>query len=295
MRVLITGASGFIGTALSAALVARGDEAVPLRRGGRGQGPGWDIDAGRVDDDALVGVDAIVHLAGSPILPPWTESKKRRILESRVDGTSLISTAAAASGTPVLVSASGMDFYGDRGDDILTESEPRGDGFMAGVVAAWEEATAPAVEGGVRVANLRTSLVLDASGGSLPKMMLPFRLFVGGPIGGGQQWWSWITLEDEVRAILHILDSPEIRGPVNLAAANPVRNEDFMRALGSAMGRPSWFPTPAFLLKAVLGSDAADALLLESKRVQPAVLLESGFEFSHTDIDSAMERAVTGR
>lgn len=295
MRVLITGASGFIGTALSAALVARGDEAVPLRRGGNGQGPGWDIDAGRVDDDALVGIDAIVHLAGASILPPWTETKKRRILESRVGGTALISAAAAASGTPVLVSASGMDFYGDRGDDILTESEPRGDGFMAGVAAAWEDATAAAVEGGVRVANLRTSLVLDASGGSLPKMMLPFRLFVGGPIGGGRQWWSWITLEDEVRAILHILDDTEVRGPVNLAAPNPVRNEDFMRALGTAMGRPSWFPAPTFLLKTVLGSDAADALLLESKRVQPAVLQASGFEFSHIDIGRAMERAVTGR
>lgn len=294
MRVLITGASGFIGSALSAALVARGDEAVPLRRGESGQGPRWDVEAGRVDDDALVGIDAVVHLAGAPILPPWTESKKRRILASRVDGTTLISQAAAASATPVLVSASGMDFYGDRGDDVLDESEPGGEGFMAGVAAAWEKATAPAVEAGVRVANLRTSLVLDSSGGSLPKMMLPFRFFVGGSIGDGQQWWSWISLEDEVRAILHILDDSRIRGPVNLASPNPVRNEDFMRALGAAMGRPSWFPTPAFALKAVLGSDAADALLLESKRVRPAVLADSGFEFSYPDIGPAMERAVTG-
>ncbi|MEX0756663.1 MAG: TIGR01777 family oxidoreductase, partial [Acidimicrobiia bacterium] len=293
MRALITGASGFIGTALSAALVARGDEAVPLRR--NAQGPGWDIEAGRIDHEVLVGVDAIVHLAGAPILPPWTESKKRRILSSRVDGTTLISAAAVASGTPVLVSASGMDFYGDRGDDVLDESEPGGEGFMAGVAAAWEEATAAAVEGGVRVAYLRTSLVLDSSGGSLPKMMLPFRVFVGGPIGDGRQWWSWITLEDEVRAILHVLDDSRIRGPVNLASPNPVRNEDFMRALGAAMGRPSWFPTPAFLLKAVLGSDAADALLLESKRVRPAVLQESGFEFAYPEIGPAMEHAVTGR
>ena len=293
MRVLITGASGFIGSALSAALEARGDVAVPLgRRSGRG-GPTWDIASGRIDDGALDGVDAVVHLAGASILPPWTSGRKRRIRDSRVEGTDLIARAVARAQTPALISASGMDYYGDRGEDLLTEAEPSGDGFMARVASAWEAAAEPAVAAGARVAFLRSSLVLDGAGGSLPKMMLPFRFFVGGIIGNGRQWWSWITLEDEVRAILHILDN-EIHGPVNLATPNPVRNAEFMTALGKALRRPTWFPTPAFLVRTVLGADAADALILESKRVVPAVLEGSGFTFVHPEVGPAL-RAVTDR
>lgn len=292
MRVLVTGGSGFIGTRLTAALEGRGDEVVVLRRGGGGSGPRWDIQAGHVDEGALDGIDAVVHLAGASILPPWTEKKKRLILDSRVKGTDLIARTAAAAGTATLVTASGMDFYGDRGETLLTEDQPAGEGFMSGVAAAWEAAAAPAVAAGSRVAHTRSSLVLDSSGGSLPKMMLPFRFFVGGPIGDGEQWWSWITLDDEVRAIVHILDSDNVSGPVNMATPNPVRNKEFMAALGDAMGRPSWFPTPAFLLKAVLGADAADALLLESKRLVPAVLRESGFTFSHSDIAAGMAHAT---
>lgn len=293
MRVLITGASGFIGSALSAALEARGDVAVPLgRRSGRG-GPTWDIASGRIDDGALDGVDAVVHLAGASILPPWTSGRKRRIRDSRVEGTDLIARAVARAQTPALISASGMDYYGDRGEDLLTEAEPSGDGFMARVASAWEAAAEPAVAAGARVAFLRSSLVLDGAGGSLPKMMLPFRFFVGGIIGNGRQWWSWITLEDEVRAILHILDN-EIHGPVNLATPNPVRNAEFMTALGKALRRPTWFPTPAFLVRTVLGADAADALILESKRVVPTVLEGSGFTFVHPEVGPAL-RAVTDR
>ncbi|HVR33546.1 MAG TPA: TIGR01777 family oxidoreductase [Acidimicrobiia bacterium] len=292
MRVLITGATGFIGTALSDALSARGDTPVPLRRGGHDPNPGWDIAAGRIDDDALDGVDAVVHLAGESILPPWTKAKKARIMRSRVDGTDLIARAVAKASTPTLLTASGMDFYGDRGEDLLTESEPPGDGFMSRVTQAWETAAAPAVAAGARVAHLRSSLVLDSSGGSLPKMMWPFRFFVGGRIGGGRQWWSWISLEDEIRAILHVLDTGGIRGPVNLASPNPVRNSEFMTALGAAMGRPSWFPTPRLLLEAVLGAGAANALLLESKRVVPEVLSQTGFGFTHPEIGPAMAAAV---
>lgn len=294
MRVLITGASGFIGTALSRVLSARGDEVVALQRGDSTSRPRWDITAGTIDDDALDGVDAVVHLAGAPILPPWTAAKKRRILSSRVDGTSLIARAVVEAGTPTLITASGMDFYGDQGEAIVTEDTPSGSGFMSVVAASWEQAATPAIDAGVRVAHMRTSLVLDGSGGSLPKMMIPFRFFVGGPLGNGRQWWSWITLEDEVRAILHILDDERIAGPVNLASPNPVRNREFMQALGSAMGRPSWFPAPAFLLRAVLGSGAADALLLESKRLRPTVLEDHGFEFRHPDIGPALDHAIQG-
>jgi uncharacterized protein len=295
MRVLITGAGGFIGTALAAALRERGDEVVPLSRGSSSSGPRWDIAQGYIDPGALDGVDAVVHLAGAPILPPWTKSKKRRILDSRVQGTDLISRAVAEAGTPVLLTASGMDHYGDRGEDLLTETEPVGSGFMAGVVAAWETSAAPAVAAGTRVCHFRTSLVLDGSGGSLPVMMLPFKLFVGGPIGSGRQWWSWISLDDEVRAILHLLDHDGIRGPVNLASPNPVRNKEFMAALGKAMGRPSWFPTPGFLVKAVIGKGPADSLVLESKRLVPAVLQKTGFTFSYPEISQAMSRAMESR
>jgi len=288
----MTGASGFIGSALTTALEARGDEVIPLRRGGSGPEPSWDIGGGRIDEGALAGMDAVVHLAGSPILPPWTAAKKRRILESRVQGTDLIARAVAAAGTRVLVTASGMDFYGDRGDTPVDETEPKGEGFMSDIVASWEGAAAPAVAAGARVVHMRSSLVLDGAGGSLPLMMLPFRFFVGGPIGGGEQWWSWITLEDEVRAVVHILDTEELRGPVNMASPEPVRNRHFMRGLGKAMRRPSWFPAPALLVKAALGSDAAEAMVLESKRLVPAVLTSTGFRFSHPDYDAAILHAV---
>jgi len=290
----MTGASGFIGSALTRALEARGDEVVPLRRGEPGSGPTWDIRSGRIDGDALAGVDAVVHLAGSPILPPWTVAKKRRILESRVQGTDLIARAVAEAGTRLLVTASGMDFYGDRGDDLLDETEPKGEGFMSDVVAAWEAAAAPAVAAGARVAHMRSSLVLDGAGGSLPLMMLPFRFFVGGPIGGGEQWWSWIALEDQVRAAVHILDTDDIRGPVNMGSPRPVRNRDFMRGLGRAMRRPSWFPAPAPLVKAVLGPAAAQSMVLESKRLVPSVLTDTGFQFSHPEYADAILHAVRG-
>lgn len=292
MRVLVTGASGFIGTALTAALRARGDQVVPLGRKSVDGGPTWDVDAGHVDEGAFAGVDAVVHLAGESILPPWTPAKKRRILHSRVAGTRLIAEAAAAAGVPVLVTSSGIDYYGDRGEDQITESDPKGVGFMSDVAEAWESAAAPAVDAGLRVVHLRTALVLDGSGGSLPLIMLPFRLFVGGPIGSGKQWWSWITLDDQVRAILHLLDRGDIRGPVNLASPNPTRNREFMTALGKAMRRPSWFPTPAFLVRGVLGRGPADALVLESKRVRPTVLESTGFEFRYPDIGPALEHAV---
>ncbi len=284
MRVVMTGASGFIGSALSAALTARGDDVVALRRGA---GPGtWDPEAGTIDRAVLEGTDAVVHLAGESIGGRWTATKKARILKSRVEGTRLIAQAVADVGVPVLASGSAIGYYGDRGDEVLTEEAPRGSGFLADVVEAWEQATGPAVDAGVRTAVLRTALVLDARGGSFPRMLLPFRLGLGGRIGSGRQFWSWITLVDEVRAIEHILDG-DLSGPVNLSAPNPVRNRDFARELATVLRRPAVLPAPAFALKLLLGSEFAREVLLASQRVVPAKLESSGFEFQHPGCSEA--------
>lgn len=292
MRVLITGASGFIGTALSEALRSRGDEVVSLRRGTDGSGPSWSVAERHIDDDALDGIDAVVHLAAEPILPPFTKGRRKRILESRTVGTGLIARAVARAGTPVFVSASAMGFYGDRGEDVLDETAPKGTGFLSDVVAAWEEATAPASDAGARVVHLRTSLVLDEAGRLLRIVMLPFKLFVGGPLGSGRQFWSFISLEDTIRAILHCLDTESISGPVNVATPHPVRNKEFMRALGAVMGRPSIVQVPAFAMRAVLGSDAVDDLVMASARLSPDVLTSTGFEFHHPTIDEALAAGI---
>ena len=284
MRVVVTGSSGLIGSALVDALQRRGDDAVPLRRR---VGPGgWDITSGHVDRAVLEGADAVVHLAGESIGGWWTASKKQRILESRVDGTSLISAAIADVGVPVAVIGSAIGYYGDRGDEELTERSERGEGFLSDVVHAWEGAAAPATTSPARVAFARTSLVLDAEDGSLPRMLLPFKFGFGGRIGDGRQYWSWITLHDEVRAILHLLDT-DIEGPVNLAAPNPVRNRQFVAELGKAMHRPSVVPAPEFGVKLLLSPEFAEEVLLASQRVLPDVLQRSGFAFSHPDLQSA--------
>jgi uncharacterized protein (TIGR01777 family) len=288
MRVLITGSSGFIGTALSARLRAEGHEPIPLERSAPAPGKRTcDFGAGRIDPDALEGIEAVVHLAGRSLEPRWNTEKKQDILSSRVEGTELIARAVALARPSVFVSGSAIGFYGDRGDEVLTEESGRGSGFLSAVVVAWESATRAAHEAGVRTVEIRTSLVLDPSGGSFPRMLLPFKLGVGGPMGGGRQWWAWITLEDEVRAIMHCINNSELSGPVNLAAPEPVRNADFTKALGSALHRPAFLPLPAFALKAVLGAEAASELLLGSQRVVPSKLKSSGFEFEHPDIAQA--------
>lgn len=288
MKVLITGAGGFIGTALSTALVEAGHEAIPLVRGTPGPGRRtWDIDDGRIDDDALEGIDAVVHLAGESIGGRWTTAKKQEIVSSRTDGTDLIARAVAAARPKVFVSGSAIGYYGNRGDEVLTEESARGAGFLSDVVVAWEAAAEPAVEAGIRTVLARTSLVLDDHGGSFPRMLLPFRLGVGGPLGSGKQWWGWITLRDEVRAIIHCLENETLEGPVNLAA-DPVRNGEFGRALGRALKRPALFPAPAFGLGLILGTEFAQEVLLASQRVVPAKLDASGFVFEHRQVDTAL-------
>ncbi len=298
MRIAIGGSSGMIGTALGAGLQAAGHDVVRLVRR-EAQAPDevrWDPGAEEIDTAALGHVDAGINLAGVGIGDRrWTDDHKQAVLASRVDSTSLLArTLAAQSPQPgALLNASAIGIYGARGDEVLTEESPLGDGYLAEVCQAWEAATAPAREAGIRTVCLRTGLVLDGDDGLLPRTVLPFKLGLGGRLGSGEQYWSWITLDDEVAAIVHLLDSG-VAGPVNLTAPNPVPFDDVRKALGRILRRPTFWPVPDFALKAVLGPERAEALVLTGQRVLPARLLESGFEFRHTRFEPAV-RAVLGR
>ena len=297
MKVIISGASGLIGRPLVNRLGADGHDVVRLVRRPP-QGPSeieWDPRGGTIDNAGLEGADTAFHLAGAGIGDHrWTDSYKREILESRVSGTSLLASALAGlDRTPaVLVSASAIGWYGDRGDEILNETAAKGDGFLADVTAAWEAAAVPAASAGIRVVYPRTGIVLSKDGGALQRLLLPFKLGAGGRTGPGSQWWSWITLGDEVRALTHLAFSSAMAGPVNLTAPNPVTNSDFVKALGTALSRPTVLPTPAFALKAMLGSELAEALLFQSQRVVPARLTEDGFTFSSPALEGALQSLI---
>lgn len=298
MRIAITGSSGLIGTALSQHLTAAGHAVVPIvRREPRSGEIGWSPSDGRLDAADLADVDAVVNLAGAGIGDHrWTDEYKRVLLDSRVDGTQLLASRMAElgdDGPRVLLSGSTIGFYGDRGDEILDETSTSGDGFLAEICRRWESATEPAEQAGVRVAHLRTGIVLSPRGGALKKMLPLFKLGLGGRFGDGRQWMSWITLTDEVRAIEHLLTS-EVAGPVDLTAPNPVTNADFAGTLGDVLGRPTIFPVPRFGPKLLLGGELADALLFDGQRVQPAVLLADGFAFDHADLAAGL-RAELGR
>ncbi len=293
MRVLISGAGGLIGSALGDLLTENGHEPVALERGTSEGKRNWSVEDRRVSEGALEGVDAVVHLAGEPIGPPFTPGKKRKIMESRRIGTSLIAEAVAEHQPEVFVCASAIGYYGDRGDEILTEESGPGEGFLSEVVVEWEAGCQPARDAGVRTVNTRNALVLSKRGDLLKRMSIPFKLGVGGKLGDGQQWWSWITLDDQVRAILHILETDVLAGPVNLSTPNPVRNGEFAEAFGDVLRRPSAIPVPAFALKLALGRDAAEELILASLRVIPEKLIESDFEFAHPDIESGLRAAYS--
>ena len=294
--VLVTGSHGFIGSALMPRLRADGHRVVRLVRGvpEGSDDVAWDPDAGTIDAAALEGVDAVVHLAGAGIGDKkWTPERKRLILQSRTRGTDLLArTLADLQRRPaVLVSGSAVGYYGNRGADVLTERAPPGDDFPAQVCVAWEAATAPAAEAGIRVATIRTGVVLAARGGALQRMLLPFKLGLGGRIGSGRQYMSWISLGDHVGAIRHVLATESVSGAVNLTAPNPVTNAEFTRALGGAVHRPTVLPTPLFPLRAVYGAELVQHLLVEGHRVVPRVLETSGYEFAHPELDGAL-RAV---
>lgn len=298
MRIAVTGSSGLIGRALCAALEADGDEVVRVVRSGGGPGTvRWDVEAGTIDAAGLEGVDGVVHLAGEGIASGrFSEEHKRAVLESRTKGTSLLSrTLAELDAKPaVLLSGSAIGYYGDRGDEELVETSPPGEGFLPEVCIAWERETSAAEVAGIRVAHLRTGVVLSTDGGALSKQLLPFRLGLGGRAGTGTQWLPWISLEDHVRAMRFLLTA-DVRGPVNLTAPNPVRNVEFVRTLGAVLRRPTIVPIPAFARKLPLGvGPLVDNLLFSSSRVLPEALTDAGFTWHHDRLEDAL-RALLAR
>lgn len=292
MRILMTGASGFLGTALTTHFQDKGDEVVAAVRRTPGQGEiQWNPDGDTFPD--VSSYDVVIHLAGESIgAKRWTEEQKREILESRTKGTTLVAEAIArADERPILLNASAIGYYGDKGDEVLTEDSLPGDDFQAEVVQKWEAATAPASEAGARVVLMRSGLVLSDDGGVLTRMLFPFKLGLGGRIGSGKQWMSWISLTDEVRAIDYLLTS-ELSGPVNLTAPNPVTNQEFTDTLGDVLGRPTILPTPLLPLKAVYGSELVESLLLASQRVVGTKLVDSGFSFTHEKLSEGLRAEV---
>ena len=325
MRVAITGIRGLIGGALAASLRADGHEVLGVSRrpglvaaadrtgetsGKTGEtgvsegsavsgGPGaagetivWDVAAGNIDAAALEGFEAIVHLAGESIGGRWTDKRKAAIMSSRVESTNLLAdTVRTLDAKPsVFICGSAIGFYGDRGDEELTERSLPGDGFLAEVCKRWERAAVPIADAGVRLVRIRTGLVVGPGAEAIERMARITRLGAGGPLGGGRQWWSWVSLDDEVRAIRHLIDS-DASGAFNLTAPNPARQRDFQRALSTALRRPSLMPTPKFAIGAALG-EMGQALLLDSTRVLPDALTVDGFEFANPDLETALAAAL---
>ena len=298
MRILISGASGLIGRALTPALISAGHEPVALvRRAPRDNEVQWNPGE-RLDSEKLASADAIVHLAGKNVAGRWTEKFKREVLESRAQGTRILANAAAEScrrcGQPrIFISAAGINYYGSRGDELLTEESSSGQGFLAEVSRQWEAATAPASEAGVRVVNLRIGVVLAHDGGALKPMLLPFRLGLGGRIGSGKQFWSWISFDDVIGVALFALHNDSLRGPVNTVGPSPVRNEEFVRALGEELHRPAIFPLPTWIVRTFLG-EMGEELLLTSIRAEPTKLKIAGYKFLHQDLKEAIRDALDG-
>ncbi len=294
MKILLSGASGFLGSRLIPHLRAAGHETVQLvRREPTDAGQRrWNPAAGAIDPTTLDGVDAVINLAGANVgSHRWTAAYKRLLIESRVDATTTLARAIAASEqTRTFISSSGVDYYGDTGDDPVDEQSPPGEGFLADLCRLWEAATRAAEDAGRRVVHARTGFPLAKDGGLLKPFYYQFKLFAGGRMGSGRQYMPWISLEDWLAAIAYLLEHPDIAGPVNVVGPDPVRNAEFSAALGRALHRPSLVPVPGFALRIAVG-ELADATL-ESKRVLPRVLAEHGFRFTHKTVDEALTSAV---
>ncbi len=298
MDIAITGSSGLIGRALAASLRGDGHRVVPVVRSeGHADAIRWDPAAGTIDAAGLEGLDAVVHLAGEGIAAgPWTAKQRRRIHDSRQQGTTLLATSLAGLQRPpaALLSASAIGYYGDRAGEVLTEGSSPGDDFLASICTAWEAATEPAAAAGIRIAHLRTGIVLDAHGGALGKQLPIFKLGLGGKAGRGDQWMSWISLHDEVRAIRFALDQQHVHGPLNLTAPHPVTNAEFTKALGAAVHRPTFLTIPQLVRHAPLGiGDLVGSLLFTSARVEPAALTAAGFTFDQPELPAALEAVLT--
>ena len=291
MRILMSGASGLIGTALRSGLVADGHDVTGLVR--REPGPGeisWDPAAGKLDPGAFDDCDAVINLSGAGIGDKrWSDDYKRELLTSRLATTELLATTMAAlqRKPAVFLSGSAVGWYGDRGDERLDELSPPGSDFLSGLCQQWEAATAAADAAGIRTAHLRTGIVLSGHGGALKKQLPLFKLGLGGRFGSGHQWQSWISIDDEVEAIKHLLAS-DIHGAVNLTGPNPVTNIEFTATLAKALHRPAVLPVPMFGPKLLLGGELVESLLLSSQRVLPTALLRSGYEFRHATLDAAL-------
>ena len=299
MHILVSGSTGFVGTAITETLGRQGHAIVRLVRpasrqigagGARAETVAWDPAAGRFDADAAEGADALIHLAGASIADGrWNASRKKLLRTSRVDATRQLFGVLGKLQRPprVVVAASAIGYYGNRGDETLTETSAPGSDFLAGLCREWEAETARASEFGARVVNLRFGIVLAAHGGALPRMALPFKLGAGGRLGDGRQWMSWVALPEVVGIVQFALENPGLAGPVNVATPNPVQNKDFTRMLAKTLRRPALFPAPAFALRLALG-EMADALLLVSQKVLPSRLAESGYRFQQPDLGEAL-------
>jgi uncharacterized protein len=293
-RILVSGVSGPIGAALLPSLKARGFNVTRLVRGGPSADGrvSWDP-AQPLPPDSVSGFEAVIHLAGETVVGRWTEEKKRQIRSSRVLGTrNLAQALAKAPQRPrLLISGSAIGYYGDRGEEILGENSASGKGFLPEVCREWEAATQPATDAAIRTVQIRIGVVLSPDGGALQKMLLPFRLGVGGNMGNGNQWWSWIHVQDLVGAVHHILKNDLLQGPVNVVSPRPVSNSDFTKTLASVLSRPAIFPMPAFAARLAFGQ-MADELLLASQRVEPAKLVASGYPFQYSDLKKALQEIL---
>lgn len=297
MKILVSGSHGLVGKALVRSLTDDAHEVVRLVRGERSFGAmeiEWDPNQSRIDTEHFEGFDAVIHLAGESIASSrWTTEKKRAIRDSRVKGTALLSDSLAHLSRPpsLFLSASAIGYYGDRGDELLTENSAPGNDFLSSVCVEWEKAAAPAAEKGIRTIYTRFGIILDPHGGALAKMLTPFRMGIGGRVGDGKQWMSWIGLDDVVNGLKFLIADKSIHGPVNFVAPNPVTNAEFTKTLGRVLSRPTLFPVPAFGARLAFG-EMADALLLSSQKVEPSVLEDNGFLFNWPTLEPALRHLL---
>jgi uncharacterized protein (TIGR01777 family) len=289
LKILISGSTGFIGKRLAALLQANGHNVTRLVRSSSDVGLFWDTYKSQVDISRMEGYDAFLHLSGESINGRWTKSKKKKILESRVITTRFLAECIAKLTNPpnAFISASAIGYYGNCGDEELTEESSAGTGFLAEVCKVWEAETKTIAEKGIRVVNVRTGLVLSPEGGALKQLLLPFKLGLGGRIGSGKQWWSWVTLNDLLRIYLYSIEKEEIKGSLNATAPNPVTNKIFVKTLAKVLHRPAIFPLPSIIVKAVFG-EMGQELLLNGQKIIPKKLIDCGFTFEQTELEQSL-------